>query len=226
MAYALVLLVAVSIVGLVYVWRAIQMLPAGTSANSPASFAETLVWYDGELSPNGRKVLWIEPAAERYATVIHDVTPTDFFSRGCPVDENELQTQWPEDHVKEKVSWALNDEEIERMRKGFVPEVLEDRWRMMTFKVDGSERCYVLRVSDGKLMYVLDVGEHGIRWVWRGARDAMGVEIARALIEGFLLGHTCVIPAPRNAGEDKSLLMAWGIRIAGRRCKAVEPQTN
>ncbi len=55
------------------------------------------------------------------------------------------------------------------------------------------------------------------------AKDGHDVVLARSIVDGYLLDRPCVVPAPREFGEDKARLLAWGVKIAGRRCKAVEP---
>ncbi len=220
MPYALAVLVAGSALWLVYVWRAARSLPPGASSGSPAALAESLVWCDGDLSPNGRRVLWVEPAA---AALRSPPGEAPWLAEGCPIDADALRARLPDAPVKEKVSWPLTPAEVERVRAGFTPEGLDDKWRIVTLPVERGERVFLLRSWTGALVYVLDLGDQGVRWVWRGARDALGVEIARAVVDGYVLGRTCVVPAPRELGEDKARLLAWGIKIAGRRCQAVEP---
>jgi hypothetical protein len=223
MPYALAVLVAGSTLWLLYVWRAAKSIPQGASAGSPAAIAETLVWYDGDLSPNGRRVLWVEPATPMMLAAMADAKAATWLAKGCPLDAGSLPARLPDDHVKEKVAWALTPDEVARIREGFTPESGDDKWRIVTVPVERGERVYLMRSWTGALVYVLDLGEHGVRWVWRGARDPLGVELARAVVDGYLLGRTCVVPAPRELGEDKGQLLAWGVKIAGRRCKAVEP---
>lgn len=225
MPYVFALLLSASVVGLLYVWRASRKLEHPNSRSS-AAIAESLVWCDGDLSPNGRRVLLMESAAASFVSATSGSDGAAYFAAGCPVDAEALATKLPDDPVKEKVSWHLTAEERQRVRDGFVPEVMEDKWRIVTVPVDGGERVFLLRSWTGAVMYVLDLGEHNIRWVWRGARDAIGVAMARAIVDGYLLGRPCVVPAPRELGEDKQRLMVWGFQMAGRRCKAVEPHVT
>lgn len=222
MPYVFALLVSASVVGLLYVWRASKKLDA-PGRRSTAAIAESLVWCDGDLSPNGRRVLLTESAAATFVSAVGSADGAAYFAAGCPVDPETLASKLPDDPVKEKVSWPLTPEERQRVRDGFLPDVMEDKWRIVVLPVDGSERVFLLRSWTGAVMYVLDLGEHNIRWVWRGARDAIGVAMARAIVDGYLLGRPCVVPAPRELGEDKQRLMVWGFQMAGRRCKAVEP---
>lgn len=223
MPLGLLILLAVSATVLVWVWRSAKPLPPGASANSPAAFAETLAWRDGTLSPNGRRVLWIEPAATTLLSMTSNPEAAAFFARGCPVDPDALRATLPDAAVDEAVSWPLTADEIALVRRGFRPEVMEDKWRIETLAVDGVERVFMLRSWTGKLMYALDLGDRGVTRVWSSSHDAQAAPIARAVLDGYLLGRPCVVPAPREFGDDKSKLMAFGIQIAGRRCKAVEP---
>ncbi len=223
MPYVLATLLAGSSVLLWFVWRAAKKLPLGASAGSPAALAESLVWYDGDLSPNGRRVLWVEPMSTTLSTAPDDAKAMQWFLDGCPVDEEALRAKLPDEHVKEKVSWPLTPDEVARLRAGFTPEGAEDKWRIVTLGTEQGERVFMLRSWTGTLMYVLDLTEKGVRWVWRGARDPLGVELARAVVDGYVLQRTCVVPAPREIGDDKGRLLLWGVKIAGRRCKAVEP---
>lgn len=220
--YALAALVAVSTVGLFFVWRAARRLEAAPPG-SLAALAEALVWCDGDLSPNGRRVLLVEPAALSFQSSTASPEGVAWFTAGCPVDEEALRARLPDEPVKEKVAWPLTGDEVARLRAGFTPEALEDKWRIVTLRVDEGERVFLLRSWTGALMYVLDLAPHGVRWVWRGARDPLGVDLARAITEGYALDKPCVIPAPRELGDDKVRLMTWGLQMAGRRCKAVEP---
>ncbi len=223
MPYVLTLLAGASTLWLLYVWRVSRSLPPGASANSPAALAEPLVWCDGDLSPNGRRVLWVEPATTPMMSMLREPGGAEWFAAGCPLDADALPSKLPDEHVKEKVSWPMTPDEVARVREGFKPEAAEDKWRIVTVPVEKGERVFLLRSWTGALVYVLDLGEHGVRWVWRGARDPLGVVIAKSIVDGYLLGRACVVPAPREFGEDKARLLAWGVKIAGRRCKAVEP---
>jgi len=220
--YALAALVAVSGVGLVVLWRRIRSLEPA-AAGSLSALAESLVWCDGDLSPNGRRVLLVEPAAQSFRSSTSSPEGAAWFAAGCPVDEAALRGRLPDEPVKEKVHWSLTGDEVARLRAGFTPEALEDKWRVVTLAGDDGERVYLLRSWTGALTYVLDLAPHGVRWVWRGARDPLGVDLARAITDGYALDKPCVIPAPRELGEDKLRLMTWGLQMAGRRCKAVEP---
>lgn len=223
MPYVLTLLAGASTLWLLYVWRATRSVPPGASPNSPAALAEPLVWCDGDLSPNGRRVLLVEPATSALRTMVREPGAAEWFNAGCPLDLDALPSRLPDEHVKEKVSWAFTADEIERIRGGFTPESVEDKWRIVARATEQGERVYLLRSWTGTLVYVIELGAHGVRWVWRGARDPLGVEIARSIVDGYLLGRACVVPAPRELGDDKARLLAWGVKIAGRRCKAVEP---
>lgn len=222
MMYALAALVAASLVGLIVVGRATRRLDA-REAGSLSALAESLVWCDGDLSPNGRRVLLVEPAAATFVSSTSSPEGAAWFTAGCPVDEAALAQRLPDEPVKEKVNWSLTGDEVARLRQGFTPAALEDKWRIVTLPVDGGERVFLLRSWTGVLMYVLDLAPHGVRWVWRGAKDPLGVEIARAITDGYALDKPCVVPAPRELGDDKLRLMTWGLQMAGRRCKAVEP---
>ncbi len=222
MTYALVVLIALSVLGLVALWRALRKVHPAADP-SLAALAESLVWCDGDLSPNGRRVLLVEPAAQSFTSSTATPEGAAWFREGCPIDPATLPQRLPEEPVKEKVSWALAGDAVSRVRAGFRPTALEDKWRVITVAVDDGERVYLLRSWTGALVYVLDLAPHGVRWVWREAGDPLGVEIARAIVDGYLLDRPCVIPAPRGLGEDKFKLMTWGLQTAGRRCKAVEP---
>ena len=223
MPYVLAVIAAGSTLWLLYVLRVTRGVPGGASPNSPAALAEPLVWCDGDLSPNGRRVLLVDSATAPLLAMIREIESAHWFDAGCPIDHDALHSKLPDDHVKEKVSWPLSKDEVARLRAGFVPSSLEDKWRIVARTLDKGERVYLFRSSTGSLMYVLDLCESGVRWVWRGARDPLGVVLARSIVDGYLLDRPCVVPAPREFGEDKARLLAWGVKIAGRRCKAVEP---
>jgi hypothetical protein len=220
--YVLAALVAASFLGLVALWRAIRRIEPASSG-SLVLLAESLVWCDGDLSPNGRRVLLVEPAARSFRSSTKTPEGAAWFHAGCPIDEDALRGRLPDEPVKEKVSWPLTAAEIDRLRAGFVPEALEDKWRIVTLAGPEGERVYLLRSWTGALCYVCDLAPHGVRWVWRGAGDPLGVDIARAVVDGYVLDKPCIIPAPRELGEDKLRLMTWGLQMAGRRCKGVEP---
>ncbi len=225
MPWVLAALAAASSLLLVYVWRESKKLTL-PQPGTPAALAESLAWADGDLSPNGRRVLLVEPSASALLTANVRPDATPFFDAPGDLDEAALGPRLPESPVKEKVSWKLSRAELERVRAGFTPTSREDKWRIVTLRVEGAERVYMLRSWTGAVAWVLELDEHGVRWVWRAAKDALAVPTARAVLEGHCLGEGCVVPAPAELGEDKLRLMVYGVQVAGRRCRAVEPHVT
>ena len=61
-----------------------------TPSVNPRQLTETLDWRDGETSPNGRRVLWVQPAARTLHSLTESAESAAFFAAGCPVNIEEL----------------------------------------------------------------------------------------------------------------------------------------
>jgi hypothetical protein len=188
-----------------------------------AALAEGLPWRDGATSPNGRRVLWVEPAATTLMSATTHIATAAYFGAGCPVDPDALRARLPDAPVEARVAWPLTRDEVARVERGFRPLVMEDKWRIETLDIEGGQRVFMLRSWTGMLLYALDLDERGVTRVWSSSDDPCGPHMARAVFEGYLLGRPCVVPAPKELGDDKAKLLLFGIQMAGRRCQAVEP---
>jgi len=147
-----------------------------------------------------------------------------WFGAGCPVDVDGLADRLPEAAVELTVHWPIESEQVMCFFSGFFPEAMEDKWRIVAWPMEGGLRVYFFRSWSGVLTYVLEVSEQAVRRIWAQAGDPMPEAMLGAIVDGYLLGKPCLVPAPPELGDDKLRLMLHGITWAGRRCDAVEPQ--
>ena len=90
---------------------------------------------------------------------------------------------------EEKVAgWKYSLEDLERIRWGFVPRAMEDKWLMVV----EDEQLFICRSWTGQLCYVAHLSPDGIPNV--EISPAMGppfntLEMVRDLIDGFLIGE-------------------------------------
>ena len=122
------------------------------------------------------------------------------------------------------IDWTLDEPELFRIRAGFAPSAMEDKWRILSRAEQGTLRVYFRRSWTNDLVFVVEIKD-GRASRLSHARSTFAAELTvRALLDGYLLGRTCVLPAPRELGTEKLGLMSYGISIAGRHCDFVEPE--
>jgi hypothetical protein len=219
-----VIVVALVVIGGYFILRGLRArADVGPKASvNPTELAETLEWREGDASPNGRRVLWVQPAARQLLSMTQgDGAP--WFAAGCPIETETLDGRLPENSVERDVDWPIAESDSMSLIVGFGPEVMEDKWRIVGWPGEKSIRLYFFRSWTGVLIYVLEVEGGTVRKIWAAGDDALAEPMSKALLDGHILGKACVVPAPAELGEDKLKLMLHGIQWAGRRCDAVEP---
>lgn len=189
----------------------------------PSALAERLEWCEGDASPTGRRVLDIRPASRTLLSASADAEAARHVLE-APADIEALASGWPDDARSTAVDWSFDDTELKRMQDGFAPAAMEDKWRIVS-RLEGAKLHVFFRRSwTNDLVFVLEL-EGGQAKALRYPKGAYRPELsARAILDGYVFGRTCVIPAPRVVGEDKRRLMSYGISVAGRRCGFVEPE--
>ncbi|HXK19317.1 MAG TPA: hypothetical protein VNG33_16000 [Polyangiaceae bacterium] len=197
-------------------------LVSSPPAPDPRQLAQALEWKEGDASPNGRRVLWVQPAARQLLSLTSG-NGAFFFAAGCPVDVEKLPLQLPEQATELAVSWPISSDETMRLFAGFAPAVMEDKWRIVAYPTEKALRVFFFRSWTGVLLYVLEVNAGTVNKLWAQPQDELAVPMAKALLDGYLLGRPCIVPALAEHGEDKLKLMLHGIQWAGRRCDGVEP---
>lgn len=192
------------------------------SMNDPAALAETLPWCTGPESPTGRRVLDVRPASRTLLSASQD---PEAALRVFEVPS--VCTGFPEDPVVDVVDWTFSSAELSRIRAGFVPTAMEDKWCIVSEEIDGSLRVRFFRSWSHWLAFVLDFdGARAKRLVYAARGGQLACETVRAIVDGYLLARPCVLRAPSDLGTDKARLMAFAISTAGRRADFVEPRTR
>lgn len=207
---------------LVYLYKSIPV-DDPMLERSPGDLADELAWVEGKASPTGRRALHVRPAVSNLVTMTSDPSGAAFFAAGCPVDRDKIMGSLPESPREIAVDWPLTEDQIARVARGFVPEVMEDKWRVASFPSEGGRRAYFLRSWTGALVYVIEVREGAVKRLWCEGGDALAEPMVRGLMEAYLFDKLCVIPAPAELGDDKRRLIAHGMQWAGRHCDYVEP---
>lgn len=189
----------------------------------PSALAERLEWCEGDASPTGRRMLDIRPASRTLLSASADVEAARNVLE-APADIDALASGWPDDARSTAVDWSFDDTELKCMLDGFAPAAMEDKWRIVS-RLEGVKLHVFFRRSwTNDLVFVIELEEGQARAV-HSPKGAYRPELtARAILDGYVFGRTCVIPAPRAVGEDKRRLISYGISVAGRRCDFVEPE--
>jgi hypothetical protein len=190
---------------------------------SPGELAEELKWVDGKASPSGRRVLHVRPAVSNLVSMTSDPSAASFFAAGCPVSGERLKSMLPDEPTEIAVDWPLTETEAARVAGGFLPEVMEDKWRIAAFSVDGALRAFFLRSWTGALVYVIEVKDGAVKRLWFSGKDDLAELMVRGVMDAYLFDRICVIPAPPELGDDKLKLVVHGMQWAGRHCDYVEP---
>lgn len=190
---------------------------------SPQDLAEELKWVQGKASPTGRRALHVRPAVSNLMSMTSDPRAAAYFAAGCPVNAEKLKGSLPEKPREVEVSWPLTEAEAAKVAAGFLPEVMEDKWRIAALPVEGALRAFFLRSWTGSLVYVIEVRDGAVRRLWCPEGDALAEPMVRGLIDAYLLNRICLIPAPAELGDDKLKLLVHGMQWAGRHCDYVEP---
>lgn len=190
---------------------------------TPQDLAAELKWVEGKASPTGRRALHVRPAVSNLMSMTSDANAAAYFAAGCPVNGEKLKGQLPEKAGEIEVDWPLTEAEAAKVGGGFLPEVMEDKWRIAAVPVEGALRVFFLRSWTGKLVYVLEVRDGAVKRLWAPEVDALAAPMVRGLMDAYLLDRICVIPAPAKLGDDKVKLLVHGMHWAGRHCDYVEP---
>lgn len=142
----------------------------------------------------------------------------------APTDLDQLASGLPGDGWSTMVDWPFDEFELLRIRAGFTPSAMEDKWRILSREEAGTLSVYFRRSWTNDLVFVAEIKD-GRASRLSHAKGCFAPELTvRAILDGYLLGRTCVLTAPRALGTDKSGLMSYGISVAGRRCDFVEPE--
>jgi hypothetical protein len=190
---------------------------------SPRDLADQLKWVEGKASPSGRRALHVRPAVSNLMSMTSDPSAASFFAAGCPVNREKLKSSLPERPRAVEVDWPLTEAEVASVSEGFLPEVMEDKWRIAAFEVQGALRAFFLQSWTGALVYVIEVKDGAVRCLWHSEGDELAARMARGLMNAYLFNQICLIPAPAELGDDKLKLLVHGMQWAGRHCDYVEP---
>lgn len=195
----------------------------GSNATSPHAVAAGLEWKTGGDSPNGRRVLDVQPGVTSLLSMAQD--PRAAFNVMAAEAPNEagLDAAVPEPHVAFDVHWPFDADDLARIERGFKPSAMEDKWRIVTRVAGTVTRSCFLRSWTNNLFYVLVIRNAiGVRLLAQSGDDDP-VATARAILDGYLLNRVCVLPGPPRLGTDPFLLLSYALSVAGRRCDYVEP---
>lgn len=190
---------------------------------SPRDLADELPWVDGKASPSGRRALHVRPAVSNLMSMTSDPSAASYFAAGCPVDAEKLKGSLPENPREIQVDWPLTETEAASVAEGFLPEVMEDKWRIATFEAEGALRAFFIRSWTGALVYVIEVKDGAVRRIWHSEGDELAEGMVRGLMDAYLFHRICLIPAPADLGDDKLKLLVHGMQWAGRHCDYVDP---
>lgn len=193
---------------------------------SPQGLADELKWVEGKASPSGRRALHVRPAVSNLMSMTSDPSAASFFAAGCPVNREKLKSSLPERPLALEVDWPLTEAQVASVSEGFLPEVMEDKWRVAAIEVEGAVRAFFLQSWTGKLVYVLELKDGAVKRLWHSEGDELAAPMARALMNAYLLNRLCVVPAPAELGDDKLKLLVHGMQWAGRHCDYVEPAAS
>ena len=193
---------------------------------SPKELADQLKWVEGKASPSGHRALHVRPAVSNLVSMTSDPSAAAFFAAGCPVNGERLKGLLPDEPREIAVDWPLKESEAARVAGGFLPEVMEDKWRIAAFSVDGALRAFFLRRWTGALVYVIEVKDGAVKRLWCSEGDDLAEPMVRGLMDAYLFDRICVIPAPARLGDDKLKLVVHGMQWAGRHCDYVEPAAS
>jgi hypothetical protein len=219
------LVVLLLIAVLVYVFKRIPV-DDPMLKQSPRDLAAELKWVEGKASPSRRRALHVRPAVSNLMSMTSDPKAAAYFAAGCPVNAEELKTSLPENAREIQVDWPLTAAEAASVAEGFDPEVMEDKWRIAAFEVNGARRVFFIRSWTGALVYVLEVKGGAVKRIWHGEGDEAAARMVRGLMDAYLFNRDCVIPAPAELGDDKLKLLVHGMQWAGRHCDYVEPAAS
>jgi hypothetical protein len=207
---------------LVYVYKRIPV-DEPMLKQSPQDLADELKWAQGKASPSGRRALHVRPAVSNLMSMTSDASAASYFAAGCPVNGEELKGSLPDKAREIEVDWPLTEAEAAKAARGFLPEVMEDKWLVAAFHVEGALRVFFVRSWTGALIYVLEVKDGAVKRLWAPEGDALAEPMTRGLMDAYLFDRICLIPAPAELGDDKLKLLVYGMHWAGRHCDYVEP---
>jgi hypothetical protein len=190
---------------------------------SPRELAGDLKWVEGKASPSGRRALYVRPAVSNLVSMTNDPSAATYFAAGCPVNAEKLKASLPEEPREIQVEWPLTEAEAASVAEGFSPEVMEDKWRIAAFGVEGALRAFFIQSWTGALVYVIEVKDGAVRRLWHTEGDELSAQMVRGLMDAYLFNRICLIPAPAELSDDKLRLLVHGMQWAGRHCDYVEP---
>lgn len=193
---------------------------------TPEDLAGQLKWVQGKASPTGRRALHVRPAVSNLMSMTSDPKAAAFFAAGCPVSGEKLRASLPERARAVEVEWPLSEAEVASISEGFFPEVMEDKWRIAAFEVEGALRAFFVQSWTGALVYVIEVKDGAVRRLWHSEGDELAEGMVRGLMDAYLFNRICLVPAPAELGDDKLKLLVHGMQWAGRHCDYVEPAAS
>jgi hypothetical protein len=196
--------------------------PASTS---PEAIAATLEWIVGDASPTGRRVLDVRPGSRTLLSFSEDPDAAANIAAGA-IDVESIGRDLPHDPASLHVAWTFTEPELASLVAGFVPTQMEDKWLVASRRAGERTSLYFLRSWTRELLAVVELRDREAFRVWHSRTMLLPEATLRALIDGYLLGRPCVIPAPPECGDDRLRLLSFGIAVAGRRCDFVEPAAS
>lgn len=189
--------------------------------HDPEAIAGALTWCEGAGSPSGRRALDVRPGSR---TLLSASADPDAARRVLePSDAHILATGLPANPARIAIDWAFDEDQLGRIRAGFAPSAMEDKWRIVASNEGRMLKVYLRRSWTDDLYYVVEIVGGRAQGLWHQRDAFMPERTAHAIVGGYLLGETCVIPAPAAIADDELQLMSYGIAVAGRRCDFVEP---
>lgn len=194
-------------------------------ASDPREIAERLDWRQESESPTGRRVLDVRPGTRTILSASADPEAARRVMASSS-DPEQSAVGGIAEPAYSVIDWAFDDDELVRLRGGFVPSAMEDKWRILIAEVGKELRLYFLRSWTDQLLFVVEIVDGHARRLVHTQDQFSPIATARAVLDGYLLERPCVIPAPPSFGEDKFRLMSFGISMAGRRCDFVEPDAS
>lgn len=191
-------------------------------AHDPRAIAERLEWREGSDSPTGRRILDVRPGSQQILSASADPEAARRVMASSAEAEQSAAAGIA-GPVHSAIDWAFDADELARIRVGFAPSAMEDKWRILAREEGTVLRVYFLRSWTNQLLFVIEIDRGRARRLLHTQDQFSPIRTARAVLDGYVLDRPCVIPAPPSFGDDKFRLMSFGISMAGRRCDFVEP---
>jgi hypothetical protein len=186
-------------------------------------------WTRAEDSPFGRRVLDCRGYCKLMPPPDHEKLARGYEeTRKSSVAS--LAGQLPEDAHPGgvKVYWRYARSDLARLRAGFHPHSIDDRWIIRY--TEG--RIYLQRSWTGALIYVAELseGDQAIVRVFLRRSDAdteeqtaLSLALVRYLLDSHVLGRQATVPVPGDLAEEPLKMALFAFSIAGRYGEYAEP---